>query len=98
MRYLSDVATLDLDREKCTGCDLCREVCPRDVFRREGRKIAIAGKDRCMECGACVLNCAFDALSVDKGVGCAAAVIHSLITGGEPSCGCDSEGSVDSCC
>ena len=35
------------------------------------RKAVILDRDRCMECGACVSNCAFGALNVNKGVGCA---------------------------
>jgi len=53
-----------------------------------GKKAAISDKDRCMECGACVRNCAFGAITVNAGVGCAAAIINGMITGGEPSCGC----------
>ena len=56
----------------------------------------------CMECGACVLNCSFKALSVDKGVGCAEAVFNSMINGGEPSCdcgpSCSGDGGKSSCC
>jgi len=53
-----------------------------------GKKAAISDKDRCMECGACVRNCVFGAITVNAGVGCAAAIINGMITGGEPSCGC----------
>jgi hypothetical protein len=42
-----------------------------------------------MECGACQLNCPFDAVTVDSGVGCAAAMMWAAVTGKElPSCGC----------
>jgi NAD-dependent dihydropyrimidine dehydrogenase PreA subunit len=88
MKYLRDVASLELYSERCTGCGICLEVCPHEVFGLENRKAIILEKDRCMECGACANNCAFDALKVDRGVGCAAAFINSMIKGGEPSCGC----------
>jgi ferredoxin len=42
----------------------------------------------CMECGACATNCPASAITVDAGVGCAAAVIYSWFTGKEPTCGC----------
>jgi NAD-dependent dihydropyrimidine dehydrogenase PreA subunit len=32
-------------------------------------KAAIKDKDRCMECGACVLNCPVNAVEVKAGVG-----------------------------
>jgi hypothetical protein len=43
-----------------------------------------------MECGACTNNCEFGAIEVKAGVGCAAAVIRGMISGGEPECGCSS--------
>jgi len=90
MKYLSDITSLKFFQERCTGCGMCVEVCPHEVFAISNRKASILDKDRCMECSACVTNCAFGALAVDKGVGCAAALINSLITGGEPSCDCSS--------
>lgn len=98
MKYLRNVVTLELAAEKCTGCGACVEVCPHNVFTIENRKAFIIDKDRCMECGACATNCPFGAVSVDKGVGCAAALINSMITGGEPTCGCSGSAGSDSCC
>lgn len=97
MKYLSNVVTLELVSENCTGCGVCTEVCPHDVFIiNNNKKAEITEKNRCMECGACVSNCAFGALKVDKGVGCATAIINSLIYGGEPSCDCS--GGNSACC
>ncbi|HAM51505.1 MAG TPA: ferredoxin [Nitrospiraceae bacterium] len=98
MKYLSNTATLELFPERCVGCGRCLEVCPHEVFALEDGKAVILDKDRCIECGACVNNCAFGALIVDKGVGCAAALINSMITGGEPSCGCDDKKKAGDCC
>ncbi|OPY86814.1 MAG: NADP-reducing hydrogenase subunit HndC [Syntrophaceae bacterium PtaU1.Bin231] len=78
--YLKDIVTLVYDEGKCTGCGLCREVCPHNVFGMNGKRVFIRDRDACMECGACSRNCAFGALSVQTGVGCAAAVIHSLVS------------------
>ncbi len=98
MKYLLGVASLELFPDKCTGCGMCVEVCPHEVFTLTDRTVAILDKDRCMECGACVNNCAFGALSVNRGVGCAAALINSMITGGEPSCDCSEKGETSDCC
>ncbi|MDA8325783.1 MAG: mercury methylation ferredoxin HgcB [Nitrospiraceae bacterium] len=98
MRYLANTATLRISHEKCVGCGMCLEVCPHDVFRLEGRKAAISDPDACMECGACVNNCPAGALSVNRGVGCAAAIINGMLTGGEPSCGCSPKDGKGSCC
>ena len=88
MKYLKDVVTLKYDRKKCTGCRRCIEVCPRAVFKMQDRKSSIIDKDRCSECGACVNNCQYQALSVDAGVGCAAAIIYGMLQGTEPDCSC----------
>ena len=98
MKYLANVASLELLSEKCTGCGICLEVCPHNVFALKDKKAIIIDKDGCMECGACAVNCNFGALSVDKGVGCAAAIINSIITGGEPTCGCDNNTNASGCC
>ncbi len=54
--------TLDLDR--CKGVYNCFEVCPEACFeKRDGvRKIDLAHDDRCVRCGACVVQCPMDAL------------------------------------
>lgn len=88
LRYLKNVVTLQLDREKCTGCGLCSIVCPHGVFIVENRKAQIVDRDACMECGACAKNCAFSAIAVRTGVGCATAIIYGAIRGTEPDCGC----------
>ena len=95
MKYLVNVTTLNYTSEKCAGCGRCVEVCPQGVFEMQDKRARITDKDLCMECGACARNCDFGALSVNAGVGCAAALINSMITGGPPSCDC-SDGA--SCC
>jgi len=87
-RYLKNVATLCLSAEKCIGCGRCAEVCPHRVFSVNEKKAQIVDKDSCMECGACAKNCPVNAITVEAGVGCAAAVITSWLTGREPSCDC----------
>ncbi|MRR17732.1 MAG: 4Fe-4S dicluster domain-containing protein [Deltaproteobacteria bacterium] len=87
--YLKNVATLSLDTQKCTGCGMCLEVCPHGVFRMNQKSVHILDRDACMECGACSRNCPAQAIAVEAGVGCAAAVINSLLgrNGGECCCG-----------
>jgi len=98
MKYMKNVATLELDREKCTGCGQCVEVCPRSVLAMRGGKAEIGDRDSCIECGACQRNCAFDAISVSSGVGCAQALFNAMIRGGEPVCDCEKSGSDKSSC
>jgi len=70
------------------------EVCPHGVFEKAGKVVKVLNRDRCIEFGACMMNCAFGAISVQAGVGCAAAVLNGMIRNREPSCDCTSTG----CC
>jgi NAD-dependent dihydropyrimidine dehydrogenase PreA subunit len=92
-RYLKNVVTLQLDEDKCAGCGMCLNVCPHEVLAYAGKKVRIIDRDACMECGACAVNCPVKAITVNAGVGCAAAIIKGGLTGREPSCGCG-----ESCC
>jgi ferredoxin len=76
LKYLG-LNTLEYDVKKCTGCQMCVIVCPHRIFQMKGKKAEVTAKDKCIECGACMRNCAFDAISVDSGPGCAAAVLAS---------------------
>ncbi len=89
LRYLEDVATISLDSDKCNGCGMCVEVCPHAVFALNSKKVDIIDRDGCMECGACAVNCPVAAITVEAGVGCAAAVLSGYLSGKEPSCGCE---------
>lgn len=90
MMYLRNVSTLDYNSGRCNGCGRCVEVCPHGVFSLTEGRASVIERDRCMECGACARNCATGAITVDAGVGCAQALIRSMVSGGEASCGCGS--------
>ena len=93
MQYLKDVTTLSLDAEKCSGCGMCTEVCPHAVFVVENRRARIVARDACMECGACSLNCPAGAVTVQSGVGCAAAMINVILGRTDrPCCGPEANG------
>ncbi|MEW6334622.1 MAG: mercury methylation ferredoxin HgcB [Thermodesulfobacteriota bacterium] len=102
--YLKDVVTLKLDQEKCTGCGMCLEVCPHEVFKMNTRHVEIQHRDACMECGACSRNCPFDAITVQTGVGCAAAVINAMLGRTDGACcgpgdsGCSTSSSKGTAC
>ena len=86
--YLRDVVTLSLDEKKCMGCGVCLNVCPHAVLSLTNGKVEITNRDACMECGACARNCSAEALQVRSGVGCATAVINSMLGRKKSSCCC----------
>ncbi len=94
MEYLRNVTSLSLDPSLCKGCGMCVVVCPHGVFLRSRGKCVIRNRDACMECGACAMNCPPGALTVNSGVGCAAARLQSLV-GVKGVCNCDCTTSCD---
>lgn len=55
---------LHLDENLCRGAGFCAEVCPMVRFSlKDGiRKASLTEIDSCVNCGACVVQCPFDAL------------------------------------
>lgn len=88
LRYIEQVVTLEFDAEKCTGCRQCTMVCPHGVFEMADGRARVIDRGACIECGACMRNCRFGAISLKPGVGCASAIINGWIRGTEPSCDC----------
>ncbi len=59
---------ISLDRDRCQGVFSCWEVCPEACFEKqsEPRKAILAHDDRCVRCGACVVQCPMDALAFES--------------------------------
>ncbi len=73
---------LMLNQEKCVGCGDCTEVCPQNCFTLNGDgKSEHSFPDRCMECGACGLNCRAEAISVEANAGCFVLITKELLFG-----------------
>ncbi len=53
-----------LDKKKCRGAGFCELVCPRNCYEVDkNRHVAtMPGANRCVQCGACIVQCPFDAL------------------------------------
>ncbi len=56
--------TINLNLDRCEGVFRCWEVCPEACFEKieEARKVELAHDERCIRCGACVVQCPKDAL------------------------------------
>jgi NAD-dependent dihydropyrimidine dehydrogenase PreA subunit len=56
---------IELDEERCKGAGSCEQVCPTRVFEidTERRLATLPKAADCVQCGACIVQCPFDALS-----------------------------------
>lgn len=98
LKYLSGVSSIEADPRRCNGCARCLEVCPHEVLELAAGKVRIVGRDLCMECGACAVNCPGGALKITQGVGCAYAIIYGFLRGTAPDCACEIQGGKDCGC
>ena len=53
-----------LDEERCRGAAHCVDTCPRDCHEvdRDLHRTLMPRIERCVQCGACIVQCPFDAL------------------------------------
>ena len=80
-----------LDQETCIGCGICEKICPHHVVELHRKKAYLTSEERYIECGACQLNCAVDAIKVTKGTGCLFIIIkEDILKLDSPTCGCRS--------
>ncbi|AYD39873.1 4Fe-4S dicluster domain-containing protein [Clostridium fermenticellae] len=54
---MSNASIINIDRELCTGCRRCAEVCPVDAIEGEDEKPQSIDTDKCVMCGQCVQIC-----------------------------------------
>lgn len=79
-----------INQDACNGCATCSKVCPYNVIALENKKAYLNAEQRCIECGACQLNCHENAITVTKGAGCLFAIILEDILKVQPKgTGCD---------
>ncbi|NTW32707.1 MAG: NADH-quinone oxidoreductase subunit NuoF [Bacteroidetes bacterium] len=56
--------TYFIDAEKCTGCMLCKKVCPVIAISGEKKLPHLIDQQLCTKCGTCLSKCKFLAISV----------------------------------
>ncbi len=73
---------ISVNSKNCAGCGDCVEVCPQQCFTMgaDGKSFH-AFPQRCMECGACSLNCRGKAITVEAGPGCFVYVTKEMLFG-----------------
>ena len=58
--------TPTVDKDKCTGCAECVEVCPTEVFEMEDEKSEVVNAEECLGCESCVEVCEAEAITVEE--------------------------------
>jgi len=68
------MARITFREERCKGCELCKEVCPRNIIVMIGDKLnekgyhpaAVIDMGRCTGCGFCATICPGCVITVEK--------------------------------
>ena len=57
---------VELDKEKCSGCEECLDACTAAIFEmRNGKSVPVNAKD-CVGCFSCVEICEQEAITVEE--------------------------------
>ena len=56
---LQPYGQINLERDKCIGCKVCIDVCPRNLysFNEIDKKVDLIHSEKCINCNACVKRC-----------------------------------------
>ena len=58
-----NLTTIEIDEEKCKGCDLCKKACPVQAISGELRQAHKIDQTKCIKCRSCVNACPFKAIN-----------------------------------
>ena len=58
-----NLTMIEIDPEKCKGCDLCKKACPANAIIGEVTKVHEIDQNKCIKCRSCVSACPFKAIS-----------------------------------
>jgi NAD-dependent dihydropyrimidine dehydrogenase PreA subunit len=57
---------VEVDKDKCTGCEECAGACPSGVFEIQDEKSEPVEQDECIGCETCVEVCPEGAITVTE--------------------------------
>ena len=58
-----NLSKIEIDPEKCRGCDLCKKACPAGAISGEVTKVHVIDQSKCIKCRSCLQACPFKAIS-----------------------------------
>ncbi len=53
-----------VNKEECTGCELCVDSCPVEAIAMADGK-AVVNAEECVDCGDCVDSCPVEAITME---------------------------------
>lgn len=57
---------VNIDKEKCTGCGECVDICPAGVLELVNEKSEATKVEECLGCESCVETCPESAIEVKE--------------------------------
>lgn len=57
---------VDVNGEKCEGCDECVTICPQEVFEMQESKSNPVNAAECVFCESCLGVCPSDAITITE--------------------------------
>ena len=63
---LKNKKMVKINKEKCSGCGNCIEVCPFGVLEIKNGKAVVKHPEKCKKCGACMSACPNNAIKVNS--------------------------------
>ena len=60
------LAKIEIDPDKCRGCDICKKVCPVGAISGEPGKLHLIDQKKCIKCRSCMQKCPFKAIGTKQ--------------------------------
>lgn len=57
---------INIDETKCTSCGECVNVCPVEIYKKEGDRTVVGPTDDCSFCQSCLSVCAAEAITITE--------------------------------
>ncbi|ACB84295.1 NADH-quinone oxidoreductase subunit NuoF [Natranaerobius thermophilus] len=57
-----NLTTIEVDPEKCSGCEICKQICPVDAIKGEKSEVHNIDSKVCIKCKECIDKCPLEAI------------------------------------